>query len=87
MDNDDELLMQDEPKAVTGQEQQMLVLALLLHYQKQLNIVPRHGGLRVGKVKNKDQHWLGGALLPDSDYFVDNATNIPKEFRRYFRMK
>jgi hypothetical protein len=87
MDNDDELLMQDEPKAVTGQEQQMLVLALLLHYQEQLNIVPRHGGLRVGKVKNKDRHWLGGALLPDSDYFVDNATNIPKEFRRYFRMK
>jgi hypothetical protein len=34
MDNDDGLLMQDEPKAVAGQEQRMLVLALPLHYQE-----------------------------------------------------
>jgi hypothetical protein len=79
MDNDDELLMQDEPEAVADQEQS-LVLALLLCYQEQLNIVPLHGGSRVGKVKNEDRHCLAGALLPNSDYFADNATNSPKEF-------
>jgi hypothetical protein len=44
------------------------------------------GGFRVGKLADKDRHWLAGALLLDSDYFADNASSIPKEFWWRFRM-
>jgi hypothetical protein len=58
----------------------MMVLTALLRYQEQLLAVPRQGGSRVRKAMNKNQHRLAGALLFDSDYFADNATNTPKEF-------
>jgi hypothetical protein len=37
-------------------------------------------------VKKKDQHWLVGSMLLDSDYFKDDATHIVKDFWRRFRM-
>jgi hypothetical protein len=90
MERDDqmmmELLMQDEADAAADQVHEMMVLTTLLRYCEKLNAVPRRGGLRVGKAKNKNQHRLGGALLLDSDYFVDDAANTPKEFLRHFQM-
>jgi hypothetical protein len=81
-----EMLTQDEADTAVDHEQQMLVLTALLQHQEQLLAIPRWGGLRVGKAKNKNRHQLVGALLLDSDYFVDDAANTPKEFRRRFQM-
>jgi hypothetical protein len=64
----------------------MMVLTALMRYREQLLAVSRRGGSRVGKAKNKNRHRLAGALLLDSDYFADDATNTPKEFRRCFRI-
>jgi hypothetical protein len=81
-----ELLMQDEADTTADHEQQMIVLTALLRYREQLLTIPRRGGSRVGKVKNKNWHRLAGALFLDSDYFADDATNTPKEFRHRFQM-
>jgi hypothetical protein len=35
-------------------------------------------------VKNKNRHRLAGALLLDSNYFVEDAVNTPKEFMHHF---
>jgi hypothetical protein len=61
----------------------MMIFATLIRYRERLNVVPRHGGSRVGKEKNKDQHRhrLAGDMLLVTDYFADDATNTPKEFR------
>jgi hypothetical protein len=48
--------------------------------------LPRQGGSRVGKAKNKNRHRLAGAILLDSDYFAEDAANTSKEFRRRFWM-
>jgi hypothetical protein len=90
MDIDDkimmELLMQDKTDVVVDHEQRMMVLTALLCYREQLLTVPRRGGSRVGKAKNKNRHRLAGALLLDSDYFAKDAANTPKEFRHHFLM-
>jgi hypothetical protein len=80
-----EPLMQGEA-AAADQEQGMMILTALLRYQEQLATIPYRGGLRVGKAKNKNQHRLAGALLLDSDYFVDDAENTPKKFPCCFKM-
>jgi hypothetical protein len=49
-----ELLMQDEADTTADHENQMIVLTALLCYREQLLTVPRRGGSRVGKVKNKN---------------------------------
>jgi hypothetical protein len=38
------------------------------------------------KAPNKDRHQQAGALLLDSDYFVDNATHALKDFWCRFMM-
>jgi hypothetical protein len=48
--------------------------------------VPRRDGSVPGKAPNKNCHRDVGAMLLHSDYFVDDATNTPKEFQRRFRM-
>jgi hypothetical protein len=45
---------------------------------------PRRGCSRVVKMKNKERHHQASALLLDSDYFVNDATHMPKDFRRRF---
>jgi hypothetical protein len=64
----------------------MTVLIAMLNSREQLTTVPCRGGSRVGKAKNKNQQRLAGALLLYSDYFAEDATNTPKEFRRCVRM-
>jgi hypothetical protein len=49
-------------------------------------IVPRRGGSKPGKRRNINRHREAGAMLLDADYFNDDATHSPKEFRRRFRM-
>ncbi|XP_051190679.1 uncharacterized protein [Lolium perenne] len=49
-------------------------------------VVPRRGGSRVGKTRNKERHRQSGAVLLDSDYFADDATHTEKDFWRRFRM-
>jgi hypothetical protein len=60
MDNDNEmmmeLLMQDEAGAAADHEQRIMVLTALLRYREKLLAVPRRGGSRVGKAKNKNRH-------------------------------
>ncbi|XP_051190561.1 uncharacterized protein [Lolium perenne] len=49
-------------------------------------VVPRRGGSKPGKRRNINRHREAGAMLLDADYFNDDATHSPKEFRRRFRM-
>ncbi|XP_071683215.1 uncharacterized protein [Lolium perenne] len=49
-------------------------------------VVPRRGGSKPGKRRNINRHREAGAMLVDADYFNDDATHSPKEFRRWFRM-
>jgi hypothetical protein len=48
--------------------------------------VPRRGGSKPGKRKNVYRHRQVGAMLLDADYFADDVTHSPKEFRSRFRM-
>jgi hypothetical protein len=78
------MLMKEDVGAAANQQQKLLISANLLHLREQINVVPRHGGSRVGKAKNKNRHRhrLAGAMLLDSYYFVDNATYTAKNIRR-----
>jgi hypothetical protein len=61
--------------------------AFLLQLQQQLNnVVPHRGGTSPDKAANKNRHRDTGAMLLHSDYFADDASNTPKEFRRRLRM-
>jgi hypothetical protein len=90
MDSDNEmmmeLLMQDEDDAAAEQEQEqrMMVLTAMLQYHEQLAAVPRRGGSKVAKPKNNNRQQVVGALLLDSDYFVKDATNTPKEVSKCY---
>jgi hypothetical protein len=68
MDNNEEmmmeLLMQDE--STDNQEHRIMVLNVMLCYQKLLTTVPRQGGSRVGKAKNKNHKQLAGPIFLDS---------------------
>jgi hypothetical protein len=81
-----ELLTKEEANAAADLEHRLVILAALLWLREQVNAVPRRGGSRVGKARNKDRHRLAGAMLLDSDYFTDDATHTLKDFRRQFRM-
>ncbi|XP_071678225.1 uncharacterized protein [Lolium perenne] len=76
MDIDNEMLVQ----------LQQLMLANLLHLYQPILVVPRCGGSRVGKRRNKERHRQAEALVLDSDYFANDATRTPKDFWRRFRM-
>jgi hypothetical protein len=54
--------------------------AFLLQVRQHLNVVSNLGGSRPGKAANKNRHRDAGAMLLHSDDFVDDASNIPKEF-------
>jgi hypothetical protein len=92
MFNDDEMIaqlfMQEEANSTSERQQQLLMLANLLRLRQHLLAisVPRRGSSRVGKALNKDRHRQADALLLDSDYFADDATHTPKDFRRLFRI-
>ncbi|XP_071680279.1 uncharacterized protein [Lolium perenne] len=49
-------------------------------------VVPRRGGSKPGKRRKINRHRQAGAMLLDADYFNDDATHSPMEFRRRFRM-
>ena len=90
MDSDDEqmieLLMQEEADAAAERQEQMLMLTAAILRRKRLNSRPRRGGSKKGKVANKERHREAGALLLETDYFAENATQTAKDFRRRFRM-
>jgi hypothetical protein len=48
--------------------------------------VPRRGGSNPGNRRNVNRHRQAGAMLLDADYFIDDATHSPKEFRHRFWM-
>jgi hypothetical protein len=79
------MLMQEEA-ATTADKKQHLILTNLLRLRQQIVDGPRCGGLKVGKVNNKDRHRLVCAMLLDSNYFADNARHIAKDFGWRFRM-
>ena len=90
MDSDDEqmieLLMQKEANAAAERQEQMLMLTATILCRKWLNSRPRHGGSKKRMAANKERHREAGALLLDTDYFAENATQTAKDFRRRFRM-
>jgi hypothetical protein len=49
--------------------------------------MPRRGDSKPVKRRNINRHHQADAMLLDADYFNDNMTHSPKEFRRRFRMK
>jgi hypothetical protein len=90
MNSDDEMLaqlfMEEENTAAVWRHQQQLMLASLLRLRQPIVALaaPRRGCSRVVKMKNKERHHQASALLLDSDYFVNDATHMPKDFRRRF---
>jgi hypothetical protein len=57
--------------------------AFLMQLRHQLNdAIPRRGGSWPGKSANKNRHRDTDAMLLHSNYFADDATNTPKEFRQ-----
>jgi hypothetical protein len=50
-----ELLMQDKVVIAADQEHRMMVLTSMLRYREQLAVVPRRGGSRAVKAKNKNR--------------------------------
>ena len=90
MDSDDEVLMQlvieEENASAVRRQQEQVILVTLLCLRQPILVVPRRSGSRPGKRRNKERHHQTGTMLLDSDYFADNATHTPKEFRRRFRM-
>jgi hypothetical protein len=82
-----EVLQEDEAEAAAHLQHWNLGFAFLLQVRQQLNgAVSRLGGLMTGKEANKNRHRDAGAMLLHSNYFADDASNTPKEFRRQFRM-
>jgi hypothetical protein len=77
-----ELLMKDEVDAAAEDEQRLMILYALLRPREQLYVVPRRGGSRIGKTKNKDLHWLAGAMLLE---YVDCVQH--QEYEDYFICK
>ena len=90
MDSDDEVMMelvkQHEADAAADRQKQMLMITRVLLRREEINAAPCRGGSKKGKAKNKERHREAGAMLLETDYFADDATNTPKEFRRRFRM-
>jgi hypothetical protein len=92
MHNDDKMMvvlfMHVEANATAERQQQLMMLANLLHLCRHLLSIsaPTRGGSRVGKAPNKDRHRQDGSLLLDSDYFADNTTHKSKDLRPRFRM-
>jgi hypothetical protein len=87
MDSDEEIMMEvlqeDEAEAAAYQQRWNMGSAFLLQLLQQLNdVVPHRGGSRPDKAVNKNRHRDAGAMLLHSDYFADDASNTPKEFRR-----
>ncbi|XP_071683714.1 uncharacterized protein [Lolium perenne] len=72
MDSDDEMMVQ-----LFTEEQ---------NAQAPFFVVPRRGGSKPGKRRNINMHREAGAMLLDADYFNDDTTHSPKEFRHRFRM-
>ncbi|XP_051190436.1 uncharacterized protein [Lolium perenne] len=90
MDSDDEMMMQlfteeQNAQAVRRQHQQ-LILTNMLRVCQPFFVVPRRGGSKPVKRRNINRHREASAMLLDADYFNDDATHSPKEFRRRFRM-
>ncbi|KAK1631217.1 hypothetical protein QYE76_005532 [Lolium multiflorum] len=84
-DNNDETMVQlftEEQNA----EVQQLILTSLPRVRHPLFAMPRRGGSNSGKRRNINRHRQAGGMLLDADYFADDVTHSPKEFRRRFMM-
>ncbi|KAK1602355.1 hypothetical protein QYE76_037440 [Lolium multiflorum] len=90
MDSDDEMMVQlfteEQNSEAVRRQQQQLILTSMLRVRQPLFLVPRRDGSKPGKRRNINRHHQAGAMLLDADYFNDDATHSPKEFRRRFRM-
>ncbi|XP_071677155.1 uncharacterized protein [Lolium perenne] len=90
MDSDNEMTVQlftEEQNADAVQrQQQQLILTNMLRVRQPFFVVPRRGGSKPGKRRNINRHREAGTMLLDADYFNDDTTHSPKEFRRRFRM-
>jgi hypothetical protein len=58
-----------------------LMLLRYIHLRARNNATPRWGGSRSGKKRNKDMQRMNGAMMLEPEYFADDATHKPKEFR------
>ncbi|XP_051201476.1 uncharacterized protein [Lolium perenne] len=90
IDSADEMMVQLFTKELNAQavlrQQQQLILTNMLRVRQPFFVVPRRGGSKLGKRRNINRHRKAGAMLFDADYFNNDATHSPKEFRRRFRM-
>ncbi|KAK1653322.1 hypothetical protein QYE76_071127 [Lolium multiflorum] len=89
-DSDDEMMVQlfteEQNAQVVRRQQQQLILTNMLRVRQPFFVVPRRGGSKPGKRRNINRHHEASAMLLDADYFNDDATHSPKEFRGRFRM-
>jgi hypothetical protein len=56
-------------------------MTALLLLRAGINALPRSGGSRPGKTRNKDRQRMNSALMLEYDYFACNAIHTPIEFR------
>ncbi|XP_071681603.1 uncharacterized protein [Lolium perenne] len=90
MDSDDEMMVQlfteEQNAQAVRRQQQQLILTNMLRVLQPLFVMPRRGGSKPGKRRNINRHREASAMLLDADYFNDDVTHLPEEFRRRFRM-
>nr|XP_051190903.1 uncharacterized protein LOC127304246 [Lolium perenne] len=90
MDSDNEMMVQlfteEQNAAAVRRQQQQLIPTSFLCIRQPLFGVPRRGGSKPGKRRNVSRHRQAGAMLLDVDYFVDDVSHSPKEFRRRIRI-
>src|SRR5664279_3084215 len=91
MDSDDELrmagaMLQAHAAATTMVEEHLSIVTCLVGLLAEINAAPRVGGSRPGRRRNKDRQRMEGHLMLMADYFNDDPTHGPKEFRWRFRM-
>jgi hypothetical protein len=80
--------MEEENTTTIRRHQRQLMLVSLLRLRQPILALtmPRRGGSRVGKTRNKEWHRQVGALLLDSEVIADDVTHTSKDFWRWFRM-
>jgi hypothetical protein len=61
-------LIQDE---TTYEEENLMVISCLLCLRAKINAPPPRRGSRKGKMKNNDQQEMQGAVMRETNYFID----------------
>ena len=90
MNSDDKVMffemMAEDAALLADAEENEMIMAALLEAAVEEDAAPKFGGSSKGRRPNKNRNRATGHALLFQDYFAENPTNLPHEFRRRFRM-